>query len=63
MELAPLVGQQLAALAHPLLARAERTEVLRRLGHDVVVQLQHNTAGGALANADVEEDAAACCGL
>ena len=38
VELGPLVVQGLARLAHALLTRAERTEVLDRLGHRGAVQ-------------------------
>lgn len=63
VEARTLVVEGLARLSKALLACAEGAEVLRGLGHDIVVQLQHDTTGGTLADADVEEDAAASCGL
>lgn len=44
VEGAALVVQRLALLAHALLPRAQRPEVLRRLGHHVLVQLKHHLA-------------------
>ena len=35
-----------SGIAKPLLPSAERAEVCRSLGHDVVVQLEADTAGG-----------------
>lgn len=63
VEAGALVVEGLARLPKALLAGAERAEVVRGLGYDIVVKLQHDTAGGTLADADVEEDAAASCGL
>ena len=56
VELGALVVERLAALAHALLARAERAEVLDRLGHDVAVQAHDDAARGRAADGDVEED-------
>lgn len=63
VEAGALVVEGLARLPKTLLAGAERAEVLGSLGHDIVVQLQHDTTSWALADADVEEDTAASCGL
>ena len=63
VELGALVVERLAALAHPLLARAERAEVLDRLGHDVAVEAHHHPAGGRAADGDVEEDLCGLCVL
>lgn len=62
VELAALVVQRLAGLADPLLARAQRPEVLGRLGHHVVVQLERHPPGRLAADGDVKEDAAALLG-
>lgn len=43
-------------VTEPLLAGAERSEVGGRLGNDVVVELEDNSAGGLLGDRDVEED-------
>lgn len=59
VEHAALVVEGLAALAQALLASAEGAEVLSRLRHDIVVELEGNAAGGLLADGDVEEDLAA----
>ena len=56
VELGALVVEGLAALAHALLARAERAEVLDRLGHDVAVEAHDDAARGRAADGDVEED-------
>ena len=48
--------ERLAALAHALLAGAERAEVLDRLGHDVAVEAHDDAARGRAADGDVEED-------
>ena len=56
MELGALVVERLAALAHALLASAERAEVLDGLGHDVAVQAHDDAARGRAADGDVEED-------
>ena len=56
MELGALVVERLAALAHALLARAERAEVLDGLGHDVAVEAHHHSSGRGAADGDVEED-------
>ncbi len=63
VEDAALVAQGLAGLAEALLAGAETAEVLGRLGHDVIVQLEGDAAGSLLADRDVEEDTAALLGL
>ena len=42
--------ERLAALAHALLARAERAEVLDGLGHDVAVQAHDDAARGRAAD-------------
>ena len=63
VELGALVVERLAALAHALLARAERAEVLHRLRHDVAVQAHHHPAGGRAADGDVEEDLRASSAL
>ena len=55
----PLVVQRLARLADAFLAGAEGSEVLGRLGHDIVVQLECDAAGRLAADGNVEEDAAA----
>ena len=54
VEDAALVVEGLAALAQALLAGAEGAEVLGRLGHDVVVQLEDNTAGRLATDRDIE---------
>lgn len=59
VEGAALVVQGLAGLAQPLLARAQRAEVLGRLGHHVVVQLEGHAARRLAADGHVEEDVAA----
>ena len=56
MELGALVVERLTALAHALLARAERAEVLDGLGHDVAVQAHDDAAGRRAAYRNVEED-------
>jgi hypothetical protein len=52
-----LVVERLPGLAHALLARAQRAEVLRGLGHLVGVQLHHDPARRGAADGHVEEDA------
>merc|ERR1740138_783017 len=47
VELGALVGKRLAGLAHALLARAERSEVLNRLRHRLAVKV-HGDAPGVL---------------
>ena len=56
MELGALVVERLAGFTDTLLARAERAEVLHRLGHDVAVEAHHHSPGGGAADGDVEED-------
>lgn len=62
VEVGALVVQGLATLGEALLAGAEGAEVLGRLGHDVVVKLHNDTAGLAVADRDLKEDAAALHG-
>lgn len=50
----------LSILTDALLASAQRTEVLGRLGHNVIVKLEHDLAGFFSADGNVEEDLAAC---
>lgn len=54
-----LVVQRLARLAQSLLASAESTEVLGRLGHEIRVQLHVDSTKRLAAKSDVEEDAGA----
>ena len=61
VELGALVVERLSALAHALLARAERAEVLDSLGHDVAVQAHDDAARGRAADRDVEEDLRVAC--
>ena len=56
MELGALVVEGLAGFTDTLLARAERAEVLHRLGHDVAVEAHDDAAGRRAADGDVEED-------
>ena len=56
VELGALVVERLAGFTDTLLARAERAEVLDRLGHDVAVQTHDDAARGRAADGDVEED-------
>lgn len=55
VERAPLEVQRLSLLAGPLLAGAQRPEVLRRLWHDVCVQRHFNAAGLLVPDGDVQE--------
>lgn len=59
VEAGALVVQGNAALAEALLAGAQSAKVLSGLGYHVVVQLHENAANLAVANLNVEEDAAA----
>ena len=52
-----LVVERLPGLPHALLARAQRAEVLGRLGHLVRVQLHHDPPRRRAADRHVEEDA------
>jgi hypothetical protein len=56
VERGALEVEGLAALAHALLASAERTEVLRRLGRDVRVQLIDDAASSLATNGDIHEN-------
>jgi len=60
VELGALVVERLAALAHALLARAQRAEVLDGLGHDVAVEAHDDAAGRGASYRNVEEDLRAC---
>mmetsp|Transcript_23541 Transcript_23541/g.47740 ORF Transcript_23541/g.47740 Transcript_23541/m.47740 type:complete len:211 (-) Transcript_23541:702-1334(-) len=55
MEYAPLVVQRLSPLPCPLLPRAQRPEVLRRLGRDVLVKLHHNPPRVLVSDFHIEE--------
>ena len=55
METAALEVQRLAALANARLARAQRAEVLHRLGHRLAVQVHHNAARRHAVNLNVKE--------
>ncbi len=59
VETRAFVVQRLARLADTLLASAQGTEVLGRLGHYIVVQLECDTPSRFVADGDIEEDAAA----
>lgn len=63
MEAGALVVEGLAGLPNTLLTGAESAEVLGGLRHNIAIQLQHDTTSRTLTDADVEEDAAACCRL
>merc|ERR1719181_196141 len=56
VELAALVVQRLARLAHALFASAESAEVLDRLGDGLAVQVHDDAASSFAANGDVKED-------
>lgn len=51
-----LVVQGLAALAHALLAGAQRTEVLNRLGHSGTKQADHDAASGLAVDLHIKVD-------
>jgi hypothetical protein len=53
-----LVVKRFATLANALLSGAESAEVLGRLGHDIIEELEGDATGTFAAYADVEEDAA-----
>lgn len=53
-----LVVQRFARFTNALLACAEGTEVLSRLGYNVIVEFECNAASRFSADGDVEEDAA-----
>jgi hypothetical protein len=53
-----LVGELFSCLANAFLSRAESPEVLCGLGHDIVVQLESDSALLVVTNRDVEEDTA-----
>ena len=46
----------LAGAAHALLAGAQRTEVLSRLGYDISTQLHHNTAQRSTARSHIKKN-------
>lgn len=54
MKPAALKAEQLTLAAHSLLAGAQRTEVLRRLGHHILEEFHLYSAGGLRADGDVK---------
>jgi len=59
VESGALEVQRLAGLAHTLFTGAQGAEVGGGLRHDVVVQFEHNAAGGGAADGHVEENGGA----
>lgn len=47
--------ERLPSFAHALLAGAESTEVLSRLGHDVIIKLKGDATDWLIVNRDIEE--------
>ena len=56
VELGARVVEVLARRAHALLARAQRAEILDRLGHRLAVQAHHDAASGRAINLNIKED-------
>jgi hypothetical protein len=56
VECRSLVVERLARLGIALLSSAEGTEILSRLGNDIIVELECDTASFLIADSDIEID-------